>query len=150
MFVVLIVFVVMIYEISYLTDEFVALWFPRWRFARRGVELVVEQREGLLARQSVAGEQRAVPDRELDLDVDAVSDASLDERRPQPVVDVVVGHVANHVGPPVYALLEVRIALLYPLKQMHLPVIDDLSYTVCVMDTYYIKLVDSTRLTCTV
>lgn len=109
----------------YLTDEFVALWFPRWRFARRGVELVVEQREGLLARQGVAGEQRTVPDREFDLDVDAVSDAALDERRPQPVVDVVVSHVANHVRPPVYTLLEVRIALLYPLKQMHLPVIDN-------------------------
>lgn len=101
---------------GYPTDHLVALGLPRRRLLGRGVELVVQQREGLLAGERVAREERAVADRELDLDVDAVGDAALDERRPQPVVDVVVGHVAHHVRPPVDALVEVGEGLLDPLQ----------------------------------
>ena len=97
-------------------DELVALGLPRRRFARGGVELVVEQREGLLAAERRAGEERTVAHGELDLDVDAVGLTALDERRPQPVVDVVVGHVAHHVRPPVDALLEVGEAFFHPLQ----------------------------------
>ena len=96
------------------TDHLVALGLPGWRLFSRRVELVVQQREGLLAGERVAGEQGAVPDGELDLDVDAVGDAALDEGRPQPVVDAVVGHVAHHVRPPVDALVEVGERLLHP------------------------------------
>ena len=44
-----------------------------------------------------AGEEVTVSQRELDLNVDPVRLAPLDERSPQPVVDVGVAHVANHV-----------------------------------------------------
>lgn len=99
---------------GYSTDHLVALGLPGRGLLGGGVELVVQQGEGLLAGERVAREQRAVPDRELDLDVDAVRDAALDERRPQPVVDAVVGHVAHHVRPPVDALVEVGERLLHP------------------------------------
>lgn len=60
-------------------------------------------------------EETAVPDGELNFYVDPVGNPSVDEGRPQPVVDVVVRHVAHHVRPPVDALLEVGEALLHPL-----------------------------------
>ena len=97
-------------------DEFVAVGFPGRGFAGGGVELVVEQTERLLAGERRAREQGTVAHRELDFDVDAVGLAALDERRPQPIVDVVVGHVAHHVRAPVDALLEVGEALFYPLQ----------------------------------
>lgn len=96
-------------------DELVALRLPGWGLSRRRVKLVVEQREGLFAGERRAREEGAVAHRELDLDVDAIRLAPLDERRPQPVVDVVVGHVAHDVRPPVDPLLEIRKALLNPL-----------------------------------
>lgn len=70
----------------------------------------------ILTREGGAGEERAVPHGELDLDVHAVGGAALDEGRPQPVVHVVVGDVAHHVRPPVDAILELREALLNPLR----------------------------------
>lgn len=99
-----------------LTDQFVALRLPRRRFSGGGVEFVVQQREGLLAGERVARKEGAVADGELDLDVDAISLRTLDERRPQPVVDVMVGHVAHHIRSPVDALFEVGETLLHPLK----------------------------------
>ena len=66
-------------------DLLVALGLPRRRLPSRGVELVIEQREGLLALQRRPREEVAVPQGELDLDVDAVGVVPRDERRPQPV-----------------------------------------------------------------
>ena len=63
-----------------------------------------------------AGEEVTVSQRELDLNVDPVRLAPLDERSPQPVVDVGVAHVTDHVGPPVDALVKVGEALLYPAR----------------------------------
>ena len=97
-------------------DEFVRVGLPRRRLPRGGVELVVEEAEGFLARERRAGEERAVAHRELDFDVDAVGLTALDERRPQPVVDVVVGNVADDVRAPVDALLEVGEAFFHPLQ----------------------------------
>lgn len=99
---------------SYPAYHLVALGLPGRRLLGRRVELVVQQRERLLAGERVAREQRAVADGELDLDVDAVGGAALDERRPQPVVDAVVRHVAHDVRPPVDALVEVGERLLHP------------------------------------
>ena len=96
-------------------NELVALRLPWRRFAGGSVKLVVEQREGLLARKGSAGEERAIAHRKLDLDVDAVGLASLDERCPKPVVDIVVGHVADHVRAPVDALFEIGETLFHPL-----------------------------------
>lgn len=60
-------------------------------------------------------EEVAVSHTEFNLDVDAVRISTLDERRPQPVVDVVVGDVAGDVGSPVDALFKVGKALFDPL-----------------------------------
>lgn len=95
-------------------DQLVTLGLPEGRLLRGGVELVVEQREGLLAGEGSAGEEGTVAHRELHFDVHAVGGSSLDEGRPEPVVHVVVGHVAHHVRPPVDAVLKLREALLDP------------------------------------
>ncbi len=57
----------------------------------------------------------AVPHAELDLDVDAIGIVPFNERRPQPVVDIIVGDIANDVRSPVDALLKVGEALFDPL-----------------------------------
>lgn len=99
------------------TYEFVALRLPwRWLFGCR-VELVVEQAECLLAAESVAREMRAIARRELNFDVHAIRGAPLDERRPQPIVDVIVRHIADHVAPPIDLLVEICVRLLHPLQQ---------------------------------
>ena len=85
----------------YLIDEFVRLRLPGWRLSGRRVELVVEQREGLLTLDGVAGKEVAVAERKLELDVESVGAAPGDERGPQPVVDVVVADVAHDVRSPV-------------------------------------------------
>lgn len=54
---------------------------------------------------------------ELDFDVDAIGIVPFDERRPQPVVDIVVGDITYDIRPPVDALLKVGEALFDPLKK---------------------------------
>lgn len=48
--------------------------------------------------------------------VHAVRRSPLDERRPQPIVHVVVRYVADDVTPPIDALVEVRERLFHPLQ----------------------------------
>lgn len=98
-------------------DQFVGFCFPWGWFTGGGVEFVVEEAEGLLAGERVAWEEAAVTDGELDLDVDAVGFAALDEGHPEPVVDVVVGHVADDVRTPVDAFLEVCEGFFHPLER---------------------------------
>jgi uncharacterized protein YjhX (UPF0386 family) len=97
-------------------DHLVAFGLPRRWLASGRVEFVKEQAERLLARECIAREERAVADGEFHLDVQSVGRAALNERRPQPVVDIVEGHVAHHVRAPVDALFEICVALLHPLK----------------------------------
>lgn len=101
---------------SPLTDKFITLRLPRWRLLGGGVELVIEQTEGLLTAERVPGKQRAVAGREFDFYVHAVRRAPVDERRPQPVVHVVVRHVAHNVTPPIYSFVEICEGLLDPLQ----------------------------------
>lgn len=98
----------------YSTNQLVALRLPRGRLAGGRIKLVVQEREGLLAGQRIAGKESAVTDSELDLDVDAVGVTPLDEGRPQPVVHVVIGYITHDVGAPVDAFLEVGERLLDP------------------------------------
>ena len=58
-------------------DELVRLGLPRGRLSRRRVELVIEEAERLLALDGVARKQVAVPQAELDLDVDSIGAVSL-------------------------------------------------------------------------
>ena len=95
-------------------DQFVRLGLPGRRLARGGVKLEEEERESLLALDGGAGEEITVAETELDLDVDSVRLPPLDERSPQPVVDVRVPDVADHVRPPVDPLVEVCKALFHP------------------------------------
>lgn len=100
-----------------LTNQFVALRLPwRWLFGCC-VEFVIEQAERLLATERVAREMRAIARRELNLDVHSISGPPLDKRRPQPIVDVIVRHIADHVAPPIDLLVEIRVTLLHPLQQ---------------------------------
>lgn len=98
------------------TDQLVTVRLPRRWFLGRRVELVVKKAEGFLAAEGVAGKQRTVPGREIDLDVHPVRRSSLYERCPQPIVDVRVRDVADDVAAPVYTLVEVRERLLNPLR----------------------------------
>lgn len=99
-----------------LTDQLVTVGLPWRRLLGGGVELVVEQTESFLAAARGSREQRAVTDREFDFYVHAVRRTSLDERRPQPIVHVVVRDVADNVAPPIDAPVEVRERLFHPLQ----------------------------------
>lgn len=99
-----------------LTDQLVTVRFPRWRLLGGHVELVVKQAESFLATERVPWEQGAVTSREFDLYVHAVRRSPLYERRPQPIVHVVVRHVADNVTPPIDALVEVGERLFHPLQ----------------------------------
>jgi len=61
-------------------------------------------------------EQRTVAYCELYFNVESVCWATIYKRRPQPVVDIVISHIAYHIAPPIYALYEVCERLFYPLK----------------------------------
>lgn len=103
-------------RIVILTDWFVAVGFPGWRFPGGHVELVVKQRERFFARQREPRKKRTVSNGELDFDVNEIGEPAFDERRPHPIVDVLFGDVAHDVRPPVDALFEVDVALFNPLK----------------------------------
>lgn len=80
---------------------------------------MVEQTERLLAIQRSTGKQIAVAHAEPNLDVDAIRIASLDERRPQPIIYILVGYVADHIRSPIdWILLEICEALLHPLGRL--------------------------------
>jgi hypothetical protein len=96
-------------------DELVALGLPRRWLARLCIELVKEQAERLLAAQRVARKERAVANGEVDLDVESVGGTAIDERRPQPVVDVRISDIADDVAAPVDALAVIGERLLNPL-----------------------------------
>lgn len=77
---------------------------------------MIEQTERLLAVERPAGKQIAVAHAKPNLDVNAVRIASLDERRPQPIIYILVGHVTDHIRTPVDGvILIVCEALLHPL-----------------------------------
>lgn len=99
-----------------LTDEFITVRLPWWWLFRCGVKLVVEKTECLLAAKSISREQRAVSCREFDFYVHAIRRTPLDERRPEPIVHVVISDVADDVTPPIDALVEVRERLFHPLQ----------------------------------
>lgn len=97
-------------------DQFVFVHLINARRSALRVALVVEQTERLLAVQRPTRKQIAVAHTELHLDVDAIRVSSLDERRPQPIVHILVRDVADHIGTPMNArLFEVCEALLHPL-----------------------------------
>lgn len=112
-------------DLAELTDQLVTVRFPRGRLLGGHVELVVKQAERLFATERVSWEQGAVAGGEFDLYVHAVRRSPLDERGPQPIVHVVVRHVADNVTPPIDALVEVGERLFHPLQSNR----DDLNFT---------------------
>ena len=44
----------------------------------------------------------------MDFDVESIGGAAIDERRPEPVVDVLVGYVTHHIAAPIDTLVVVR------------------------------------------
>lgn len=96
-------------------NQFIALRFPRRWLSSRRIKLVIEQTESLFAGKCSAWKEGAIPHREFDFYVDPVGFPPLYEWRPKPVVDVVVGHVADDIRPPVDALLKVGEAFFHPL-----------------------------------
>jgi len=101
---------------STLTNEFITIWLPRRWFLGGSIELIIEQTKGLLAAESIPGEQRTIADCEFDFYVHAIRRTSLHERRPQPIVHIVVRYIAHHVTPPIDALVEVCEGFLHPLQ----------------------------------
>lgn len=99
------------------TNLFVTLGFPRrWLFGGR-VEFIVEQTEGFPAAVGGARKEGTVTSRELDFNVYPIRRTSLDERRPQPIVNVLVSDIAYHITPPIDALIKICKRFLDPLKQ---------------------------------
>ena len=95
---------------------FVALGFPRrWLFGGR-VEFIVEQTEGFPAAVGGAREERTVTSCELDFNVYPIRRTSLDERRPQPIVNVLVGDIAYHVTSPIDTLIKICKRFFDPLQ----------------------------------
>jgi len=101
-----------------LTNRFIAIRFPRRWFPGGHVKLIVEQWKSFFARQSVPREQRTVSDGKLDFDVNEIGQTALNERRPHPIVDVLLGDIAHDVRPPVDALFKIYVAFFDPLE-MH-------------------------------
>lgn len=80
------------------------------------VVFMVVKGEGFLAGQSHAWKEITVPHAKLDFDVEPLDRVIrfLDERSPQPVVDIVVGDVTDYIGPPMNALFKVCEGLFHP------------------------------------
>lgn len=84
------------------------------------IVLVVVERKGFLTRESHSWEEVAVSHAELDFDVESFDTIirSLNERCPQPVVDIVVCNVTHDVGSPMDSLLKVGERFFHPTRSI--------------------------------
>ena len=58
----------------------------------------------------------AISHAEFDFNVDSVGIFAFDERGPQPVIYIIVGHITHDIRAPIYALFKVGETFFYPLE----------------------------------
>lgn len=76
--------------------------------------VVIEQSSKYI---SLTWKQTAISYGKLNFDVHSIGHISFNERRPQPIVHVIISYITDYVGPPINAFLEICKRLLHPLKQ---------------------------------
>lgn len=98
-------------------DESVRFRFPRRRFFDTvGRHFIVEERKGFLAGKCRAGKERTVAHRKFDFNVQLIGSTATDERSPQPIVHILVGHVTDDITAPVDSLLKIGKTFFDPLS----------------------------------
>lgn len=92
---------------SFLTNQLITFGLP-WRWLSSGsIEFIKQQTECFLAGERVAGEERTITNCKLNFNVQPICWATIDERRPKPIVHIIVGHIAHDIATPIDTLAKV-------------------------------------------